>query len=309
MDPKVIDIPFVARFLLVQLIIAPFRAPRSARKYREIWTEKGSPLLIHMNDLVSKLQEQVQHEKDKEIRVSGAMRYGSPSLEKVLRDAVAREPGKITILPLYPQFAESTTGSVLDLVHRIHEETVPQIPVQVIDRFYDHPSFINAYREMIKEKDPGQFDHILFSYHGLPLRQVRKHHPDIPVETCSCDEAMPAHGSSCYRATCYETTRILASALNLKKGSYTTTFQSRLSRNWLSPFTDQTLLDLAAEGKKKVLIVPASFVADCLETTHELGEEYRELFLKAGGEQLEVVESLNSSSAWVKGVRLLLADS
>ena len=288
-DPKVIDLPWLSRKLLVNLVIVPFRAPRSAKKYRWLWTEKGSPLLYHMNELVKKLQQLAGERAD----VFGVMRYGNPSLKELVGELRKSGYSGVTYLPLYPQWADSTTGSVQEVIFNRDASGV-----RVIDQFYDHPAFVECFAEIIQKHDPGRFDHILFSYHGLPLRQIRKSHPEVPVDGCTCEKEMPSHGNHCYRAACYATTRLLTEKLGIAEDRWSVAFQSRLSRNWMSPFTDERLVELAKSGKKRVLVVPASFVADCLETTLEIGHEYRKLFLEAGGEELVMTESMNSSDDW-----------
>jgi ferrochelatase len=342
-DPKVIDLSFLLRKFLVHAIIAPFRAPRSAKKYRQIWTPEGSPLLIHMNELVQKVQAVAPENTD----VIGLMRYGQPALKEFLQHLPGKKYGEVVVLPLYPQHADSTTGSVEQLVSAYLSKpgntksntgssdssgsgsrsnagssnlssnsdgssngngsgdgsgNGSSTGIRVIDQFYNHPGFIDSFVERMQAHDLPAFDHILFSYHGLPLRQILKGHPDKPVADCSCQQSMPDHGHHCYRATCYATTRLLSARAGIEPGRCSTSFQSRLSRNWMTPFTDETLVRLATEGKKKVLVVPASFVADCLETTLEIGMEYREMFIEKGGEKLVMTESLNSSTKWVETV-------
>lgn len=344
-DPKVIDIPPLLRKILVNLVIVPFRAPRSAAKYRELWTDLGSPLLLHMEQLVGKLEKRTGEDTD----VYGMMRYGRPALSEILREIGPGQYERIAVLPLYPQFAESTTGTVLSMASDIlrlkikgsadknggttdyilegtaadaeHQQEWIQSAgkinkaqgpneksglagtvVRIIEQFYEHPGYLEAMKNVILEQEPGRFDHVLFSYHGLPMRQVQKCHPDVPVESCNCEAEMPAYGTRCYQAACYATTRLLAERTGLKPGTFSTAFQSRLSKNWMSPFTDKTLKELAATGKKRVLVIPASFVADCLETTFEIGLEYSELFLEAGGTELVMTPSLNAKDEWVEGI-------
>ncbi len=242
-----------------------------------------------MNELLNKVQLLAGERAD----LFGVMRYGNPSLRVLAEELKAAGYKQVTYLPLYPQWADSTTGSVQQEVF-IHGAATAKI----IDQFYDHPGFINCFAGIIRRHDPGRFDHVLFSYHGLPLRQIRKSHPDVPPEDCNCENEMPSHGKYCYRATCYATTRLLAKNCGLPADRWSVAFQSRLSKNWMSPFTDERLAELVKSGKKRVLVVPASFVADCLETTLEIAYEYNELFLKAGGEELVMTESLNSSDEW-----------
>jgi protoporphyrin/coproporphyrin ferrochelatase len=297
-DRRVIDLSWIARKILVNLIIVPFRSPRSAALYRQLWTADGSPLLVNLGKLVSGLRKVLGESCD----VTGAMRYGNPSLEKAFKSIAWEGYDEIIVFPLYPHYASSTTGSVHELVMR-QASRLNVIPsVKFISQYWSHPSFIEAWTDNLGRYSPGSFDHILFSYHGLPLRQVAKVHPGIACTGCSCSESMPDHGKFCYRATCYETTRLIAARLSLAEGSFSTAFQSRLTRNWLSPFTDHVLAELASQGKKRVLVVPPSFTADCLETVVEIGHEYKSLFEHEGGEELVMAESLNDSLLWMKAI-------
>ncbi len=297
-DPRVIDLPWLFRVMLVNLIIIPFRVAKSTKLYRELWTEKGSPLSVYMEQLVAKLQNRLPGE----YTVMGVMRYGNPSLKRCLQRIKTDGYDEISVLPLFPQYASSVTGSVHEYILK-HIQGWDIIPrMHLIDQFYDHPAFIEAFVARIRSYQPGTFDYILFSYHGLPVRQVQKTHPDTPFGDCSCGRQIPAHGHHCYRATCYATTRLLAKSLGLSEGSYTTTFQSRLSKNWLTPFTDKTLVELAVSGKKRILVVAPAFVADCLETIEEIAKTNRRLFIQNGGEELILVESLNDSDSWVVAI-------
>ncbi len=297
-DRRVIDIPWMARKILVNLIIVPFRAPRSAALYRRLLTDEGSPLLTNLQKLVSGLREMLGESCD----VTGAMRYGNPSLEKTFEKIAVKGYDEIIVFPMYPHYASSTTGSVHELVMKLASGLNVMPMIKFISQYYSHPSFIEAWTENIKQYNPGKFDHILFSFHGLPLSQVGKVHPGISCNDCTCTDSMPDHGKYCYRATCYETTRLVASRLGLSEGSYSTAFQSRLTRNWLSPFTDQVLTQLASGNKKRVLVIAPSFTADCLETLVEIGHEYKSLFAQAGGEELVMAESLNDSRLWMKAI-------
>jgi ferrochelatase len=297
-DGRVIDLPWLWRKILVNLIIVPFRAPRSAALYRRLWTDDGSPLLNNLEKLVAAMREETGENCD----VTGAMRYGKPSLEEVFREVAAAGYEEIIIFPLYPHHASSTTGSVHELVMKLASgmNVIPSL--RFISQYYSHPRFIEAWAENIRQYNPEDHDHILFSYHSLPVRQVERSHPGVAVASCSCADGMPGHGRYCYRAACFETTRLIAARLGLKEGTYTTAFQSRLTGNWLSPFTDQELQNLAAGGKKNVLVAAPSFTADCLETIIEIGDEYRHLFLRAGGTRFEMVHSLNESPLWTRAI-------
>ncbi|HKK10066.1 MAG TPA: ferrochelatase [Bacteroidales bacterium] len=301
-DRRVIDIPWLLRKILVNLIIIPFRVRNSTNLYKRLWTNDGSPLLIYLNSLVDKLQKLM----DKNTVVKGVMRYGNPSMKKALEEMKHGGFTEIVVFPLYPQYASSTTGSVHELLmNEVRKwEVIPK--VRLIDQYYRNNDFLNAFAYRIRAYKPQEYDHVVFSYHGLPTRQIDKVHPGIKENQCSCETGMPAHGDYCYKAACYETTRLLADKLALDSGNYSVSFQSRLSKNWLKPFTDENLEKLAKEGKKRILIVAPAFVADCLETTIELGYEYKELFEENGGEELTLVESLNDSDEWAKAIVKIL---
>jgi ferrochelatase len=304
-DPRVIDIPWLARKLLVNLIIVPFRAPKSAKIYEELWDEKGSPLLYHGLSLKEKLQ----HNLGNEYQVEFAMRYQNPHMKNVLEKIRKSNPSEIIAIPLYPQYASSTTGSTVEYLMKIMRRwyVIPQL--KVLGQFYDHPKFIAAICEQARLKNLGEYDHFLFSYHGLPTRQVDKVYDDDLCEDHNCEVAITSDNTHCYKATCYETTRLISRELNLNESKVSVAFQSRLDKNWLEPFADKELMRLAKKGKKKVLVFSPSFVADCLETTIEIGSEYKELFDEAGGEQLDLVDGLNDSIAWVTALEDLVKDA
>lgn len=297
-DPHVIDLPPTIRKILVNFLIVPFRAPHSAALYKKLWTEKGSPLRIHLDNLVSKLQEKVNDD----YTVIGAMRYGNPSLGSVLERIRQGSVNKITVLPLFPQYASSTTGSIIDFVME-EVSTWDQLPpIRFVDEYYSHEAFIEAFAKRIKQCNPEQFSHLLFSYHSLPVRHIQKVHAEHDFSACNCSNEFPEYGQHCYRATCYETTRLLAKKLNLPDDSYSTSFQSRFSKKWLAPFTDKVLQELLMKGKTKILVAAPSFVADCLETIVEIDSGYRNQFMLSGGEKLELVASLNDSDEWVDAI-------
>ncbi len=294
-DKRVIDLPWLLRKILVNLIIVPFRAPKSTQLYRKLWTPDGSPLRYYLTSLATKVQAKLT---DRYI-VLGVLRYGKPSLRETIMDLKKNPPDKLVILPLYPHYASSTTGSVIELINNEIKSwnAIPEI--RIVGQFYSHPEYVNTMVEHIKKYDPERFDHILFSYHGLPLSHIQRIHPDNDCTVCDCEKKFPADGAFCYKATCYETTRLLSAKLNLTPDIFSTSFQSRLTKKWLSPFTDETLVKLARSGKKKVLVIAPSFVADCLETMIEIKEEYQSLFMNEGGKELILVQSLNDSDAWV----------
>jgi protoporphyrin/coproporphyrin ferrochelatase len=303
-DPRVIDISPVGRFLLVNGIIVPFRSPKTSKLYQRLWTENGSPLLHFGKLLKSKVQQTLPDNYFVEL----AMRYQEPSIESGLRKLQEQKIEKLIIIPLYPQYAISSTGSTLDkiMTHLRWWNVIPEI--KIISQFPTHPLFIDAFAENIKKFDVDSYDKILFSYHGLPERQVDKTYTDgKPCSDHSCENEWNDENRFCYKAACYATTRALATKLGLSENKYEVVFQSRLGRaEWIKPYAEPRIRELPKEGIKKVLMCSPSFVADCLETTIEIGEEYKELFIHEGGEKLDMVPSLNDNDTWVKCVNQLI---
>ena len=306
MDKRVIDIPFISRWFLINLIIAPFRAPKSAKEYRKLWTERGSPLLFHAEDLRDKLFEQLD---PKEFTVEIAMRYQSPSIEqglKKLKDSFVR---KIIVIPLFPQYASASTGTVVDKVMEITQNWSIIPSITFINNFVDHPLFLEAWAEIGEEMmHKKAYDTYLFSYHGLPERQILKSSSGGYCQlNDKCCGIKTKKNQYCYRAQCFYTTRLIAKRLNLPEGKVRTSFQSRLLKDpWIKPYTDEVIKELAAHGIKKVLAFSPAFVADCLETTVEVGEQYKEEFRALGGEDWDLVPSLNSTPKWVECVKDLI---
>jgi len=298
-DPRVIDLPWLLRKILVNLVIVPFRAPKSAKLYKLLWTENGSPLSFHSNNVKEKLKDQLGESYD----VFVAMRYANPNIREVLKKIKVGNFSRLIVVPMFPHYASSSTGTATEAVlQQLKNWTV--IPeIKFVGQFYNHPKFIEAFTEQIRKYQPEKFDHILFSYHGLPLSHINSVHPQVNCKDCSCTMRLPQHGEFCYKATCYETTRLLAARLGLPEGKFSQSFQSRLSDKWLEPFTDKELTKMAQQCIKNILIVAPAFVADCLETTVELGVDFKHQFVSAGGENLEYVESLNDSPRWIEALK------
>jgi ferrochelatase len=301
-DRRVIDLPWLLQKFLVNVIIVPFRASKSTKLYQMLWTEKGSPLLTISNESKDKLQERLGHNYE----VFVGMRYQNPSLKTTLQTIKEKRFDKIVVLPMFPQYASSTTGTISQLVNTeiAGWNVIPELTI--VSQFYDNPGFVKAFAAQIRKYKPEEFDHIIFSYHGLPFSQTDRVHPAIKTVNCNCEVEMPAHGRFCYKATCYETTRLLAKELGLPKSAYSVAFQSRLTKNWLKPFSDEEIIKLAKQGKKRVLITAPAFIADCLETIVEIGIEYQQLFEKNGGEKIQLVESLNSNDDWIETINQMI---
>ena len=303
-DRRVIDLPWLLQKFLVNVIIVPFRAPKSTKLYQMLWTAKGSPLLTISMDSREKLQERLGENYE----VFVGMRYQNPSLKTTLQTIKEKRFDKIVVLPMFPQYASSTTGTISQLVNTeiAGWNVIPELTI--VSQFYNNPGFVKAFAAQIRKYKPDEFDHIIFSYHGLPFSQTDRVHPAIKTVNCNCEVEMPAHGRFCYKATCYETTRLLAKELGLPKSAYSVAFQSRLTKNWLKPFSDKEVIKLAKEGKKRVLIAAPAFIADCLETIVEIGVEYQQLFEENGGEKIQLVESLNANADWIETLAELVTN-
>ncbi len=302
MDERVIDIPWWRRFLLINLLIAPFRAPESAKGYQQLWMPQGSPLKVYGHQLEVLVQAALGTEFD----VKLAMRYQSPSIESVLTQL--KDSSKLIIIPLYPQYASASTGSTLEEVMRVIQrwEVIPEI--QCISQFGDDPLFIQSFADIgRKYLAQGNYDHYLFSYHGLPERQILKAAKDNYCRLGDCCSVYHAKNQYCYRAQCFETTRLLARELGISKENYTICFQSRLGKTpWVKPYTDEVIKQLAGRGIKRMLVFSPAFIADCLETSVEIAIEYQHLFKEPGGQKLQLVESLNTHPTWVECLKQLV---
>lgn len=298
MDERVIDVPYWARTLLVRGIILNTRPKKSAEAYERIWWEEGSPLIV----LSERLQEKIDALTS--VPISLAMRYGKPSIKTGLQELHDKGVNEVLIFPLYPQFAMATTETILVLAEELRKEHFPQMQFTSVPAFYNHEDYIRVLGNSISESLKGvEFDHLLFSYHGVPKRHIRK--SDITKSHCkidgSCCQTPSAAHQFCYRHQCYETTKLVAEYLGLEKGKFSVSFQSRLGFDpWLQPYTDRTIERKGLEGVKNLAIVTPAFVSDCLETLEEIAMEGKEIFEEAGGEEFTVVPCLNDREDWVK---------
>ncbi|MFC1796637.1 ferrochelatase [Pseudomonadota bacterium] len=301
-DPRVVDLPWLLRKLLVNLIIVPFRAPKSAKIYQKLWTDEGSPIIYHGE----RVQELLQKKLGSDFTVELAMRYKNPGIPKVLERIRKSNPDRIIVLPMFPQYASASTGSALqEVMDEVRDWWV--IPeMKFISQYWDHPLFVKALIERGKQHDWREYDHVLFSYHGLPERQVDKVYDSGLCQDRDCEHEITDENKHCYKAACYGTTRLLAEGLGIPEDNYTVCFQSRLDKKWLEPFSDKVVVEQAAKGAKKLMVFSPAFVADCLETTIEISDEYQELFEQHGGEKVQLVESLNDHPAWIEALEALV---
>ncbi|MCB0515332.1 MAG: ferrochelatase [Chitinophagales bacterium] len=303
-DRRVIDIPYLQRQLLVRGIIAPFRAPKSAKTYQAIWTENGSPLLYYSQNLQQKVQAIFDKIAPKTFIVSLAMRYQSPSIASALAHLQQHNVKKVLVLPLFPQYASATTGSIHEKVMQTLQKWWEIPDIRFINNFYDYAPMVRIFGENAKKMGLADYDYFVFSYHGLPERQIKKaDRQGHCLQQQNCCEKIDTHNQFCYRAQCFATTKAIATYLQLAENKYVTTFQSRLGRDpWIQPYTSDKIEELAKKGIKKVMVFCPAFVADCLETIFEIGEEYAELFEEHGGEKLTLVPSLNAQDEWAQAV-------
>jgi len=309
MDKRVIDIPFFYRWLLVNLIIAPFRAPKSAKIYQQLWQERGSPLLFYGKDVKKLLQEGLDNEGN--FIVALGMRYQNPSILNALNELRGQHVRKIIVIPLFPQYASASSGSVSDKVMEIVKNWQVIPAMEYVSQFLEEELFIKAFAHNAKKyMQETKFDHFIFSYHGLPERQIRKGSVSGYCQLNNkCCSTYHQKNRFCYRAQCFKTSRLLAEKLNIPENQYTVCFQSRLGNDpWIKPFTDEVIKELPAQGKKNVLAFSPSFVADCLETTIEVGEEFNDIFKEAGGENWRLVESLNDHPIWIDCLKKMVLD-
>jgi protoporphyrin/coproporphyrin ferrochelatase len=309
MDGRVVDYNVVARSILVNGIIAPFRAPKSAKAYKELWTENGSPLKYYGEVLVSELQKIMPDNYC--IRL--AMRYQNPSILSQVEDLILKEKvDKIVVMPLFPQYASATTGSIHEEVMRIlsKKRTLPAL--NLIHSYPENETMVKIFADNARKMGYQDYDHYLFSYHGVPARQIRE---SDPFQHCKmdgkCCGSLNQDNKFCYSAQCNATSRAIAKELGLEETQYSISFQSRLGPEaWLKPYTVDTIEALAQSGVRKLLVFSPAFVADCLETTIEIDEEYKEEFEeKFGGERLDLVPSLNDDPRWIDTVKEIILEN
>lgn len=297
MDKRVIDVPYLLRAFIVKGIILNTRPKKSAEAYKKIWWDEGSPLIVLTKRLQKKVQQKVS------IPVEMAMRYGNPSIERGIKSLHEKGVTEILMIPMYPQFAMATTETISVLAEEIRRKKFPHIRITELAAFYNKQDYIEVLAKSIKEKHTG--DYLLFSYHGVPERHIRKtdktgkHKNTIFQDNVYCCKPNTLEAEFCYRTHCFETTRLVVEKLGLQEGTYGTSFQSRLGKDpWLQPYTDATIESLAHRGIKNLSVVTPAFVSDCLETLEEIGMEGKKEFLEAGGSSFMLIPCLNDRDDW-----------
>lgn len=298
MDPYVIDLPWPVRRLLVSLILIK-RPEQSAEAYASIWWEEGSPLVVLTRRLQAAMVEHWPHGP-----VEVAMRYGQPELPEVLARLAAQGVRKVTLAPLYPQFADSTVTTVVQLAEQTVAEQQLALQLRILQPFYDDPAYIDALVASAKPYLQEDYDHLLLSFHGLPERHLKKLDPtgkhDLRAADC-CIDASADMRAVCYRGQCLATAKAFATQMGIPDGKWSVSFQSRLGRNkWIEPYTETRLDELAKAGVKKLMVMCPAFVADCIETLEEIGMRGSEQFIEAGGEELVLIPCLNDHPQWVQ---------
>lgn len=305
-DGRVIDSPWLTRQLLVRGVIVPSRFRQSARSYQSIWTDKGSPLLVHGQNLTHSLQNTLGGNFSVEL----AMRYQNPSIAQAIHKLLNQHIQHLIVLPLFPQYASATTGSVHQKVMEILQKQTVIPKTTFISHFFSHPSYIEACKNAGVKYSWKNYDEVLFSFHGLPERQLINADPHgWCIKTADCCQTLCKNNLSCYSAQCHATAHAIAASLDIPKKHYSLCFQSRLGKEpWIQPYASEVIHRLAKEGKKKLLVFSPSFVCDCLETIFEIGVEYAKEFQDAGGESLDLVPALNAEPSWVDALRTIILE-
>jgi ferrochelatase len=288
-DPRVVEVPRLLWWMILNLVILNIRPKRSAKAYETVWTDRGSPLMYHTQDQANALRDTLKQQYGDNVVVEFAMRYGSPSVDSAVDNMLQQGVRKLLVLPLYPQYCASTTGSTFDAIAQSFSQRrwIPEL--RFVTHYHDNADYIKAVADKIKVhwEQQGRADKLIFSYHGIPKRYLLNGDP--------------------YHCECHKTSRLIAEELGLKDNEHFTSFQSRFGREeWLKPYTDHSLKAFPEQGIKSVQIVCPGFAADCLETIEEIGEENREYFLEAGGERYEYIAALNADEAHIQALTNLL---
>lgn len=299
MDGRVLDAPWPIRFCIVHFTILPSRPKESAHAYEKIWTPEGSPLIVTSRNVQKKLQTRL------DVPVELAMRYQNPSIESAIRKLNDAKVDDLLLIPLFPHYAMSSYESAVVRVQEVAAQLAPRMKITVQPPYFNAPDYIDALVAASEADLQGGYDHLLFSFHGIPERHLRKSDPThchcLAKENC-CEVASPAH-ATCYRAQCFKTVAAFVATANVPKQKYSVSFQSRLGGDpWLKPYTDFELAEFPKRGIKKLLVICPAFVADCLETIEEIGMRGKETFLEAGGKELKQIPCLNEHPFWISAL-------
>ena len=305
MDCRVLDTPWIIRFLVVHFLILPFRPKKSAAAYREVWLPDGSPLVVTSKNVRKKLQARI------DIPIELAMRYQNPPIEQAVDNLLEHGIDDILLIPLFPHYAMSSYESAVEKTRSVLRKKAPAVNLVVQTPYFDHQNYIQALAASAREMLDRGFDHLLFSFHGLPERQLKKTDPSgshcLAANNC-CIGNHPSH-DTCYRAQCFKTAEAFVSTTGIPPEKFSVAFQSRLGRDpWLKPYTDLELSHLAKQGIKRMLVICPAFVSDCLETLEEIGMRAKETFIEAGGESLELIPCMNEHPLWLKTLENMVAD-
>jgi len=305
MDGRVLDINWLARFCVVNFAILPTRPKESAHAYEKIWTPKGSPLVVTSRNVRKKLQERVT------LPVELAMRYQNPSIESAVKKLVDKGIMQLLVIPLFPHYAMSSYESAVERVKKIAKKLAPQMKITIQPPYFDSPDYISALVASAKGDLDSGYDHLLFSFHGIPERHLRKSDPThchcLAKENC-CEVPNPAH-ATCYRAQCFKTVAAFVKSAGIPAGKFSVSFQSRLGKDpWLKPYTDFELAELPRRGVEKLLLICPAFVSDCLETLEEIAIRGRETFLSAGGKEFAQIPCLNEHPLWISALEKMVRE-
>lgn len=301
MDEDIINIPWPIRWILVHFIIVPKRASASAENYKKIWTDQGSPLLTYTKSFAEKLQ----IELGDSYAVEFGMSYSEPSIEEALKRLQAKGVDKVLVAPMYPQFAQATTGSAHKAFKKAYKNLALNTPYQMIEDFYATPEFIKTQAQIARTHFQKSYDHYVFSFHGLPESQIKRDSQcKLSADCCSLQTSCDRR---CYRAQCFKTANLLAKEMNLGDEKWTVTFQSRLGKTeWIKPYTDATVEKLAQSGTRRLAMLSPAFVTDCIETLEELAIGVQESFLHHGGSEFSLSPCVNDHDTWVQGFAQIL---
>ena len=303
MDARVLDAPWPVRFAVVNFAILPLRPRQSAHAYQSIWTAEGSPLVVTGRHVQQRLQQRVG------VPVELAMRYRNPSIANAIQNLASKGAADVLLIPLFPHYAMSSFETAVARVKEVAARRAPQMRITVQAPYFDHPDYVAALVASALPYLAQPYDHLLFSFHGIPERHLHKSDPTgrhcLLTENC-CNNPSPAH-DTCYRAQCFKTMRAFVARADVVANKYSIAFQSRLGRDpWLKPYTDFELTRLAGEGKKRMLVICPAFVSDCLETLEEIGIRGRETFLSGGGQDLQLIPCMNEHADWINALEKMI---